>query len=427
MTEIRVDVDLEHPPPAVWRALTEARLVTDWLPASRFMVRENGTFTFQAEGLEGLEDPVEGEVVTTEAPHRLVMRWEARNLHTVVALTIEERGSGSRLTLTQSGFLGPQGTLRRRVLRGTYTALFEGPLVATLAKGMPAEPGESGPPPVRRNEGGPFSRLPRQAGGTSRSAPGLSSEVRSTAGPRPTTSMPGFAAAALRARGVAAVTEPLQPPASPVRRLWARLMGIRDWSADRRSQAVAAAAAILLLIAMTALLIGKATMPHPADPPRVGGPTEGPAQATVPAVSTAPSIRATAEPVVPATSRSTSPTPGATSVTPTAPPQLTAAYRSEDLQLTSYRVTITIANPGPATATNWTVVVTLPILDLTVRNVKGAVMTRADVRAIFTPAEATRTVRAGGSVTLSFEVEGLGARNEPTNCTIDGRSCAATP
>ncbi|GGM34815.1 SRPBCC domain-containing protein [Dactylosporangium sucinum] len=424
MTEIRVDVDLEHPPAAVWRALTEARLVTDWLPTSRFMIRENGTFTFQAEGLEGLEDPVEGEVVTIEAPHRLVMRWEARNLHTVVALAVEERGPGSRLTMTQSGFLGPQGTLRRRVLLGTYTALFEGPLVATLAKGMPGQPGEpAGPPPARRNEGGPFSRLPRQAGGASRSAPGLSSEVRSTAGPRPTTSMPGFAAAALRARGVAAVTAPLPPPRGP----WARLVGLRDWSADRRSHAVAAAAAALLLIAMTALLIGKATTPHPASPPRVGGPTEGPAQATVPAASTAPSIRATAEPVVPATSRSTPPSPGATSAVPapTTPPELTASYRSEDLQLTSYRVTITIANPGATPANDWTVVVTLPILDLTVRNVQGAVMTRADVRATFTPTEATRTVRPGGSVTVTFEVAGLGARNGPVNCTIDGRSCTA--
>ncbi|MET7393534.1 SRPBCC domain-containing protein [Dactylosporangium sp. NPDC005572] len=386
MTEIRVDIDLDHPPAAVWRALTEARLVTDWLPARRFMVRENGTFTFHAEGLEGLEDPVEGEVVTAEAPHRLVMRWEARNLHTVVALTIEERGEGSRLTLTQRGFLGRQGTLRRRVLRDTYTALFEGPLVATLAKGLPASP------PVRRNEGGPFSRLPRRAGGASRSAPGLSSEVRATAGPRPTTSMPGFASAAVRARGVAAV-----PAASPARGVRARLAGVRNWSADRRNQAVAA---ILLLIAVSALLVGTATLPHPAGPPRVGGPTEGPAQAAMPAAS-APSVRVTA--------------------------RLTAAYRSENLQPTSYRVTITIANPGPAQATDWTLVVTLPTLNLTVRNVQGAVMTRADVRTVFTPTEATRTVPPGGAVTMSFEVEGPDARNEPINCTIDDRPCAATP
>ncbi|WP_327008392.1 SRPBCC domain-containing protein [Dactylosporangium sp. NBC_01737] len=344
MTEIRVDVDLEHPPPSVWRALTEAHLVTDWLPTTRFMVRDDGTFTFQAGTLAGLEDPIEGEIVTTEAPHRMVMRWSGENLHTVVALTLDERPGGTRLTLTQSGFLGPQGTMRRRVLRSTYQQLFEGPMAATLARQAAADPPPVAPtitdPPatVRRNDGGPFNRLPRQLNSPSRSAPGLSSQVRSTAGPRPTTTMPGFAAAVLgaRATGVAAVPAARTAPSSStfsstsltadapvhrpthrrgpgatlrrlgaavraaaiacsasVRRSWRHIATARDWSADRRSQAVAAAAAILLLLAMIALLVGKATAPHPAKPPRTGGGVEGPAQATVPA---APAERPRAPP-----------------------------------------------------------------------------------------------------------------------------------
>ena len=126
MTEIRVDVDLEHPPSVVWRALTEAHLVTDWLPTTRFMIREDGTFTFQAHDLDGLEDPIEGQLVTIEAERRLVMRWEATNLHTVVALTLTERGRGSHFSLTQSGFLGPQGTMRRRVYANRQVFDFAG-------------------------------------------------------------------------------------------------------------------------------------------------------------------------------------------------------------------------------------------------------------------------------------------------------------
>ncbi|GAA2616046.1 hypothetical protein GCM10010399_53750 [Dactylosporangium fulvum] len=497
MTEIRVDVDLEHPPVLVWRALTTARLVTDWLPTSRFMVRDDGTFTFRAERLEGLEDPVEGEIVISDAPNRLVMRWVAENLHTVVALTIAELGSGSRLTMTQSGFLGPQGTMRRRVLLSTYSSLFEGPFKTALARAATeGEHGETGTTTVWRNQGGPFSRLPRQANASSRPAPRLSSEARSTAGPRPTAALPGFAAAVLgaQAKGVAKVTPsdsddeatavagPAQGlpamrsepegaldtssgvssadpapggassvgPASDglevrsarvglvarggaaVRSGWTWLARSRDWSADRRSQAVAAAAAVLLLIAMVALLVGKATAPHPANPPQVGGGAAGPEQATMPGVPNADkSPRSTSGPVVPATSHSLSPaapSPGAVqpSTTP-APPQLTATYRSEDLQLTSYRVTITVANPGTAAADEWTVVVMLPILDLSVRNISGAAMTRTGLRLIFTPVDATRTVKPGGSVQVSFEVEGLGARNEPTTCTIDGRACTAVP
>ncbi|MEV0561140.1 SRPBCC domain-containing protein [Dactylosporangium sp. NPDC050588] len=473
MTEIRVDVDLEHPPSAVWRALTEAHLVTDWLPTTRFMVRDDGTFTFQATALAGLEDPIEGEIVTTETAHRLVMRWSGENLHTVVALTLDELAGGhTRLTMTQSGFLGPQGTMRRRVLRRTYQQLFEGPLAATLKKhAQPSAPvtAVDAPPAVRRNDGGPFNRLPRQPNAPSRSAPGLSSQTRSTAGPRPTTTMPGFAAAVFgaRATGVAAVpvagdaaTPAATPPAATsvtamasaapshrsttpsgmvafVRRLGSvgtsaanaimsrvrRVAAARDWSADRRSQAVAAAAAILLLLAMIALLVGKATAPHPAKPPRTGGGVEGPVQATVPGT---PAERSPRPALVAASSAAATVPPSATaapSVVAASGPQLTASSRAEDLTLTSYRVTVTVTNPGPAVSTDWTVAVVLPLLDLTVRNVDGAVMTRTGLKAIFTPVDSTRTVRPGGTATLRFEVEGLGVRNAPLTCTIDGRPC----
>ncbi|GAA4257988.1 SRPBCC domain-containing protein [Dactylosporangium darangshiense] len=394
MTEIRVDVNLEHPPSVVWRALTEAHLVTDWLPTTRFMVRENGTFTFQAHDLEGLEDPIEGQLVTVEAPRRLVMRWAATNLHTVVAMTLTERAEGSRFTFTQSGFLGPQGAMRRRVLLMTYTSLFEGPLSATLAKiaAQDAEPETPpAPPNPRRNGGGPFNRLPGRPGAPSRSAPGLSSHTRSTAGRRPTTPVPGFAAAVLgaRATGVAKVTQapvPAQPASSgpaaartarlgkiaargraAVRDGWRRLAGARYWSADRRGQAVAAGAAILLLLAVAAILIGKATALHPARPPRTGGERPGPAQATVPA----------------ATDR----------LSATAPPGHHALAR----------------------------------------NVPAAVLggqqrlRHPRQSASFTPADNTRTVTPGTSVTVHFDVDGLGVRNGPFTCTNDGRACTGIP
>ncbi|WP_432831444.1 SRPBCC domain-containing protein [Dactylosporangium sp. CA-092794] len=458
MTEIRVDVDLEQPPPVVWRALTEAHLVTDWLPASRFMVRDDGTFTFHATDLAGLEDPIEGRLVAVEAPHRLVMRWEGENLHTVVTIAVAERERGSRLTLTQSGFLGPQGTMRRRVLLTTYTSLLEGSLTATLAKiaARAAEEPSAPPPPEppatpRRNDGGPFNRLPRQSNAPSQSsapshsAPGLSSHTRSIAGPRPTTAVPGFAAAVLgaQAKGVAKVGPPataVEPDAvgtkapNAAQKGWRWLVGVRDWSADRRSQAVAAGAAILLLLAMAGILVGQATALHPAKPPQTGGDSPGPTQAAVPAASDP--VSRSAQSAAQATPRSTqTPATTAPSTGTTTPPpstlveyaQLTAAYRTEDLSLTAYRVTVTISNPGRTTANDWTLVIALPLLDLGVRNVTGAVMTRTDVRVVFTPVDATRTVKPGGSATVRFDVEGLGVRNGPFTCTIDGRPCTAIP
>jgi hypothetical protein len=392
------------------------------------------------------------------------MRWEATNLHTVVAVTLTERGRGSHFSLTQSGFLGPQGTMRRRVLLTTYTSLFEGPLSATLARiaaqdiaAQDDEPGAAPAPPTpRRNDGGPFKRLPRQPSAPSRSAPGLSSHTRSTAGPRPTTPVPGFAAAVLGAgaTGVAKVAAPA--PAVPtqvgasvpvasrpaamrtavlrggtaVRHGWRWLASARDWSADRRSQAVATGAAILLLLAMAAILIGKATALHPAGPPRTGGESPGPAQATVPAAPNG--ATATAPPAVaPATPRSPAATPLASPVASQPGTagfaQLAAVYKTEDLSLTAYRVTVTVNNPTRTTANDWAVVIVLPLLDFNVSNVSGARQSRAGLRVSFTPLDANRQVAPGGAVTVRFDVEGLGVRNGPFTCTIDGRACTAAP
>ncbi|MER7275559.1 SRPBCC domain-containing protein [Dactylosporangium sp. NPDC000244] len=452
MTEIRVDADLEHPPAVVWRAFTEAQIVTDWLPTTRFMVRDDGTFTFQAPDLAGLEDPIEGQIVNIEAPHRLVMRWEGSNLHTVVAVTLHEREGGTRLTMTQSGFLGPQGTMRRRVLLTTYNTLFSGPLTATLARlaaaPEPATPAPDPPTTPRRNDGGPFNRLPGQRNAPSRSAPGLSSRMRSTAGPRPTTSVPGFAAAVLSARatGVAQVTTAAPTIAAPtiadpapsrpttlagrIGAAWHRLVGARDWSADRRSQAVATSAAVLLLLALAAILIGKATALHPAGPPQTGGASEGPVQASMPAAAVPPT-RATPDAIVAAASRapSASPTPSPTPSSLAAAAQLTAGYKTENLTLTSYRVTVTIANPATTTATadGWELTIQLPLLDLNVSNVSGAVMARSQGRISFTPVDATRTLKPGTTATVRFDVNGLGIRNEPFTCTIDHQTCSGIP
>jgi hypothetical protein len=219
---------------------------------------------------------------------------------------------------------------------------------------------------------------------------------------------------------------------SAVREAWRRLAD-RDWSADRRSQAVATSAAVLLLLALAALLIGKATALHPAGPPQTGGESPGTAQASVPGAVVAPT-RATSEPLVPAATRSPSPAPSVVSTTaPSSPPsalaaaQLTAAYKTEDLSLTSYRVTVTITNPGQTTASDWRLEIRLPLLDLSVRNVTGAVMTRSDARITFTPVDDTRTVKPGTTATVRFDVEGLGVRNEPFTCTIDQRNCTRGP
>jgi uncharacterized protein YndB with AHSA1/START domain len=480
VTEIRVDVDLAHPPERVWRALTEAHLVTEWLSTSRFMVTEDRRFIFRATALKGLDDLIEGRVVTREPPHRLVMQWTSVNLHTTVTVTVHRVAAGARLTLVQQGFLGPHGAMRRRLLQRSYVELFEGPFTVTLDRlAVAVDAGSPAAAPVvdsKRNDGRAYERIPRQV--RSASAPGLSSPVRGAAAAFASSDSGGttsFDAPAVRSgarvvvssraagasggivspgfvgsSGVSSVGAAAGPSASGAVPVMAavggrsgsvvarvgRLVkaGLRrlgpgpSWTEDRRSQTVAASTALLLLLAMAALLIGRATATRPADPPQVGGGIEDSIEATVPAQPG--SIRHLSPAPTRGDSGATSPSPaGALTQTATSSPLATeavlaATYKTEKTRVSGYEASITIRNTGGASASDWTVVITLPLLGLSVSTVTGAVVTQSGKRFTFTPVDATSTPALGEAVRFTFEVAGLG---HPDACTINGQPCAGVP
>jgi uncharacterized protein YndB with AHSA1/START domain len=500
VTEIRVDVDLAHPPERVWRILTEVHLVIGWLPTANFLVTEDNHFTFRTD-LDGLEEQIKGQTVTVEHPHKLVMRWEATNLHTLLSITLQPTETGCRLSIAQRGFLGPQGALRGRMLQRTYREVLEGPMVRALdrlaAAPDPASSRPVTPPTPKRNEGAAFHRLPRQYDGRngnpprSNSAPGLTSHVRAAAGPSQAGAMPGFAAAVLGAQAAAAGRPTGVVPAEEVAKhrqrfrrfrglvsyLRARLRSLRPSrsgsgggsagsdggsagsvdprgslgpagsggprgsggpgglrggpavSRERRSQAVAAAAALLLLLAMVALLVGRATESHPPRAPQTGGGSGDALDAVQPGLRLSPDD-ATAAPqpaAAPFTPSSGSAPPQLSPpppLSPVASMPLSATYKMESRQVSGYDATITIVNRAPSPAEGWSVTITLPLLDLQVRAVQGAVTSVNGKNITFTPIDATRTVEPGGQVRVSFTVDGIGP---PAACTIDDRSCAGIP
>lgn len=107
---------LDHPPEAIWQALTDPDELAAWFPAAIEGGWEPGatlTFTFQdpdeaAEALEAEEAPVlHGEVITCEPPRRLEYTWDTDTLRfdlepdgqaTVLRLTVtfEEIGKAAR-------------------------------------------------------------------------------------------------------------------------------------------------------------------------------------------------------------------------------------------------------------------------------------------------------------------------------------------
>jgi uncharacterized protein YndB with AHSA1/START domain len=105
---IILETDLDAPPHAVWRALTEPALVARWLAANDISPEPGARFTVRPDGPLG-EAPVDCEVVEAE-PHRLLSyRWRAGRgdtvLDTVVTWVLDPTpDGGTRLRLVHDGF-----------------------------------------------------------------------------------------------------------------------------------------------------------------------------------------------------------------------------------------------------------------------------------------------------------------------------------
>ncbi len=112
MTEsatVTVDEFLPHPPAAVWRVLTETRLLDAWLMPSEGFAPVVGTrFVFRAEPVPrtNFSGLIECEVLEVEPGSRLTISWTSRGtaLDSVVTWDLVPEGRGTRLLLTHSGF-----------------------------------------------------------------------------------------------------------------------------------------------------------------------------------------------------------------------------------------------------------------------------------------------------------------------------------
>jgi uncharacterized protein YndB with AHSA1/START domain len=114
VSEIRLDVDLEHPPERVWRALTEDRLLAQWLDLPGF-------------------DPVsELEVTGVDEPRRVAMLWGNEDLHTRLTWELSETSNGCQLLLRQTCVYGEWDDAHREALREAWESVLGERLPAAL-------------------------------------------------------------------------------------------------------------------------------------------------------------------------------------------------------------------------------------------------------------------------------------------------------
>jgi len=104
---ISLELDLHHRPEKVWRALTDPALLAEWLlPVAGLKLEPGTAFTFKTQPYPGWDGTVNCRILEIETHKKLSYAWVVGDMtiDTVVTFTLTPTGSGTRLSLVQSGF-----------------------------------------------------------------------------------------------------------------------------------------------------------------------------------------------------------------------------------------------------------------------------------------------------------------------------------
>jgi uncharacterized protein YndB with AHSA1/START domain len=101
-----IERELPHPPEKIWRALTQAPLVQEWMMDNDFQPIVGHKFSFRSTPMPQWNGVIDSEVLVVEPNKKLSYRWSALGLESMVEWTLEATKSGTLLRMEHSGF-GP--------------------------------------------------------------------------------------------------------------------------------------------------------------------------------------------------------------------------------------------------------------------------------------------------------------------------------
>jgi len=110
MRSLVVERVMPHPPEKIWRALTQAPLIEEWLMQNDFQPIIGHRFNFRATPIHGWNGVTDCEVLEIIPCRRLVYSWNASGdqapggLKTIVTWTLTQSENGTQVRMEQSGF-----------------------------------------------------------------------------------------------------------------------------------------------------------------------------------------------------------------------------------------------------------------------------------------------------------------------------------
>src|SRR6266849_7969256 len=103
-SEVTLEVIYPYAPERVWRALTDPRVLAQWLLPNNFEPCLGYRFHFLPPPHRGRQEIIECEVVDLQPPSRLTYTWRepAERAPSVVTWTLEPVPGGTRLRLSHT-------------------------------------------------------------------------------------------------------------------------------------------------------------------------------------------------------------------------------------------------------------------------------------------------------------------------------------
>jgi uncharacterized protein YndB with AHSA1/START domain len=120
-----VEREFPHPPERIWRALTQPRLIEEWLMKNDFKPVVGHHFNLRRDPTPDVSVVIDCQVQEIEPNRTLSYTWEAFGLESVVTFTLTATNTGTRLRMEQAGFRPDQ----QQALKGA-TASWHGFLAA---------------------------------------------------------------------------------------------------------------------------------------------------------------------------------------------------------------------------------------------------------------------------------------------------------
>jgi uncharacterized protein YndB with AHSA1/START domain len=99
-----IEREMQHSPKKIWRALTEGKLIDEWLMKNDFQPVVGHRFQFRSTPVPNWDGIIEGKVLTVEPNSQLAYTWASMGMESVVTWTLTPTASGTHVRMEHAGF-----------------------------------------------------------------------------------------------------------------------------------------------------------------------------------------------------------------------------------------------------------------------------------------------------------------------------------